>query len=193
MPNESTESKLGRPRDMKLRTQIFEAAFELERSKGYGSVTLSEIAERAQVGRQTIYRWWPTKPDLYLELMLERMNQSAGSVNVQDIDLEVYLRVIFKLIREEIGTMTVGLLMEGLNYPLIDTAIRETLSKRRDLFTRVITRFAGEQHKHFALPITIVVDMLLGAMWYRLLLETGPLDDVFAQELAMVAQGLLQV
>ena len=37
---------------------------ELLAAGGYDALTISEVAARAGVGRQMIYRWWPTKRDL---------------------------------------------------------------------------------------------------------------------------------
>ncbi|MGN0062697.1 MAG: TetR-like C-terminal domain-containing protein, partial [Nocardioides sp.] len=38
--------------------------------KGY-AFTIQAVAARAKVGKQTIYRWWPTKPDLLADCLLE--------------------------------------------------------------------------------------------------------------------------
>jgi AcrR family transcriptional regulator len=40
---------------------ILEAAVDELADKGYGGVTIEAIADRAGVGKSTIYRYWPDK------------------------------------------------------------------------------------------------------------------------------------
>jgi AcrR family transcriptional regulator len=51
----------GRRRNDAARDAILDAAFRLLSTPGREGVTIEAIAAEAGVGRQTIYRWWPTK------------------------------------------------------------------------------------------------------------------------------------
>jgi AcrR family transcriptional regulator len=57
----------GRPRSETSRQAILMAALDLVVEDGYANTTIEGIAARAGVGKQTIYRWWPTKADVVLE------------------------------------------------------------------------------------------------------------------------------
>src|ERR1700721_1177340 len=57
----------GRPRSETSRQAILSAALSLASEDGYAHATIDGIAARAGVGKQTIYRWWPTKADVVLE------------------------------------------------------------------------------------------------------------------------------
>ena len=51
---------------------ILDATGELIRDQGLAATSIDQIAERAGVGKQTIYRWWPNKAALVLAYAQER-------------------------------------------------------------------------------------------------------------------------
>src|SRR5687768_18186494 len=60
----------GRRRSERSHHAILAATRELLLERGYAAVTIEGIAARAGVGKQTIYRWWPSKAALVLESYL---------------------------------------------------------------------------------------------------------------------------
>lgn len=62
--------KPGRPANPQLRKQreeeILQAAAALFAEKGYAPTDLQELAQRLGVGKGTVYRYFPTKQDLFL-------------------------------------------------------------------------------------------------------------------------------
>src|SRR4051794_10677806 len=56
------------------RQAILDAAFELCHERGYAAVTIEGVAARAGVGKQTIYRWWPSKGLLILEAFRDKLD-----------------------------------------------------------------------------------------------------------------------
>src|SRR5215471_15238388 len=55
----------------KLRTRrvIIETAGELFAKKGYGSTTVAEIADAAEISPSTVFKYFPTKADLVFSLV----------------------------------------------------------------------------------------------------------------------------
>jgi AcrR family transcriptional regulator len=62
----------GRPRSQDSRDAILLAATELVVEQGYAATSIEKIAQRAGVGKQTIYRGWPSKGDILLEALARK-------------------------------------------------------------------------------------------------------------------------
>ena len=60
----------GRPRDPRLDDALLDAGLEVIMERGYHAATLTEIARRAGVGTPAIYRRWPTKAKLAIEIVV---------------------------------------------------------------------------------------------------------------------------
>ena len=50
------------------RNRLVEAARELAHEGGYAAVTMHAVADRAEVGRATVYRYFASKDDLLTEV-----------------------------------------------------------------------------------------------------------------------------
>ncbi|GLI27203.1 TetR family transcriptional regulator [Agromyces rhizosphaerae] len=65
------ERRRGAVRSEAAHRSILEATAALFAEKGYDHLTIEGIAARAHVGKQTIYRWWPSKAEVVAECVLE--------------------------------------------------------------------------------------------------------------------------
>ncbi|MEU5524177.1 TetR/AcrR family transcriptional regulator [Streptomyces sp. NPDC047860] len=74
-PNQSAPDATRR--SQRSRRAIYDAALALVAEVGYPKTTIEGIASRAGVGKQTIYRWWPSKADVLLEAFLDLSEQAA--------------------------------------------------------------------------------------------------------------------
>jgi AcrR family transcriptional regulator len=61
----------GRPRRAAVGKAIVDAALELLAERGFQAATIEAIADRAGVGRNTIYRRWPSKEELIVDALQE--------------------------------------------------------------------------------------------------------------------------
>ena len=58
----------GAPRSKKSHDAILAAALSLAEKGGPQALTVEAVAREAKVGKQTIYRWWPTRIELLIEV-----------------------------------------------------------------------------------------------------------------------------
>lgn len=61
----------GRRRSESSRQQIIEATLQGLMEMGFSALTVESIANRAGVSKATIYRWWPNKAWLVMEVLRE--------------------------------------------------------------------------------------------------------------------------
>jgi AcrR family transcriptional regulator len=62
--NDRPERRRGRPRSARAHRAILDAALSLLVEEGYDTMSIEAVAERAGVGKATIYRRWDSKEEL---------------------------------------------------------------------------------------------------------------------------------
>ena len=95
---------------------------------GYAAMTIKGIAERAGVGRQTVYRWWSTKAEILAEAVSYDAPQElqATSTGSPEADLTAYLNALAVfLTRSETGTAYRALLGEAQHDPAVARLIAD--------------------------------------------------------------------
>ncbi|MCV7441573.1 TetR/AcrR family transcriptional regulator [Mycobacterium paraense] len=174
----------GRRRNDAAEQAILRAAAELLGTDGGAQITVSAIAERAGVGKQTIYRWWPSKSAVLLDAMIHRARQVAPAPDTGDLraDLGVFLRSTFAAAPEN-RSLLLGVLREAL----ADSATMDRLSAfaaaRRGELAQILDRARARGQIPPGGPPT-TVDQAFGLLWYRMIFAHAPLDDHAADELA---------
>ena len=84
----------GPKRNMESKGLIIDAAISILETQGYTKFSIEKVARTAGVGKQTIYRWWPTKPELILDVfnsyLLPPIPEYDGTTSLQE-HLKKYL------------------------------------------------------------------------------------------------------
>jgi AcrR family transcriptional regulator len=164
---------------------ILDAAAELLAADGGAPISVAAIADRAGVGKQTIYRWWPSKSAVLLDAMIHRARQVAPAPDSGDLltDLRVFLRSTFAAAPDN-RRLLLGVLREAL----ADDATMERLatftSARRDELAQVLDRARARGQLPAAERPATVVDQAFGLLWYRMIFAHEPLDEDAADQLA---------
>src|SRR5215831_650666 len=73
----NTRPARGRPRSQKARRAVLDAARTIVEKDGYDAATIEAIAERAGVAKTTIYRSWPNRAALIVDLLMEMAGQAV--------------------------------------------------------------------------------------------------------------------
>ncbi|WP_432734559.1 TetR/AcrR family transcriptional regulator [Maridesulfovibrio sp. FT414] len=181
-----TRAKAGRPRSEKSQQAVLDAVCELLDEGGGAALSIEGIAKRAGVGKPTIYRWWPSLADIVLEALLKQADARisipvAGSGQER---LRSLLRKSMISIAEGSGVHLRFLMAEAQKDEGFRQRFREHfVEQRRGVLRSVIEQVQGSGKNASGQSSDLLVDMVFGAMWYRLLTGHGPLNEKFADEL----------
>lgn len=80
----SSASALGRKRDPKLDQRILEVALNILAEKGFDRMTMDMVAARAKSGKATLYRRWPSKPELVRDALIYMSKSSVDIDHLPD-------------------------------------------------------------------------------------------------------------
>ena len=145
------------------------------------------ISRRAGVSKQTLYRWWPTKAAIILEALKEAATviAPAPETGSLDTDLGLFLR---QTVKGAAGTNTrllAALMAEAQRDDSFAQSFQaEFLAVRRQVLREVLERARSRDEIAAWADIDLVVELVFGALWYRILARHEPLDDRFADRLS---------
>jgi AcrR family transcriptional regulator len=119
----------GRPRSERARIAVLHAVDDLLVEVGYAAMTMKGIAERAGVGRQTVYRWWSTKAEILFEAsVIDAASELAPDPQETTAeDLTAYLEAVARFLTvSAAGAAYRALLGEAQHDPAVASLLAAT-------------------------------------------------------------------
>lgn len=187
-----TKPARGRPRSEVSHEAILSAVLDLLKKEGYQGITIEGVARHAGVGKQTIYRWWRCRAEIVLEAYA---NHAASKVPVPDrgsvqADLEEFLTTAFRRLNRVTGSITRGLMADAVLDADFGTILRDVfLVRRRQALGEILRKGVARAELRDDVDIEVVIDMISGPMWYRLMAQHDKLDGAFARKLVRLVLG----
>jgi AcrR family transcriptional regulator len=175
------------PRKTGTARRALAAAAEILRRDGYSRLTIERVAAESGVAKTTIYRHWPTKAALCMELYLEVAGRELRDPDTGDIesDLQHICNTVVRLqMRTVAGPAFIGILAEALSNPKSSGSfLAEFAARRRELTRRVLKRAIHRGEIRAGTDVDLVIDTIGGATTFRLLQRHAPLSRKFADAL----------
>ncbi|REF94525.1 TetR family transcriptional regulator [Asanoa ferruginea] len=193
MADQPTRARPGRKRSEESRQAILAAAADLVVEVGYAGLSIEGIATRSGAGKQTIYRWWPTKADVLLDALATKadLHIPVPDEGSYAADLRAFLVASFALGRNpHVVAVLRALMAEAqINADFGDRFRASFIRRRRDALAVILDRASARGD----LPPTprpgTVADIIFGVIWYRLLTTPDPVDRRLADELVATLAG----
>lgn len=183
----------GRPRSEDARKAIFRSTLKLLQEVGFPELSIEAIAEHADVGKATVYRWWPNKAALVADAFSSSADSElrfpdTGSVRS---DVSTQMKHLVRILRGRRGRIVAALIGGGQSDPELIEAFRDRfmMPRRQEAYgilRRGITR--GELPEN--LDLDLALDTLYGSLYMRFLIrQTGLTEDYVDEVISLVMDG----
>jgi AcrR family transcriptional regulator len=177
----------GRPRSEESRQSILRSTLKLLRQVGgYSDLSIEAVAAEANVGKTTVYRWWPTKAGLVADAFMASAEQElqfpdTGSVKK---DLTLQMRRLIRIFRSKRGKVVAALVAGGQSDPELIEAFRERfLRPRRKQAYQTLQRGIDRGEIPEDTDFDLLLDTLYGPIYFRFLIRHVKLEESFADEI----------
>jgi AcrR family transcriptional regulator len=157
----------GRPRDVDVDRRILAATFRQLIEVGYGALTIEAVAADAGVAKTTIYRRYPTKPELAVAALSVEVPFAPPATDLDARDaLDAFVhQAIAMLIESGVIRILGSLLVEETREPgLLDAFRARILTPRRELVERMLRRGIDRGEIRPDIDPLIVTEMIAGAI-----------------------------
>jgi AcrR family transcriptional regulator len=159
-------------RNEQSRQAILDASIALIGELGYDNVSIEAIARRAGCGKQTIYRWWPSKGAVVLEAATQSLDPVVAFPDTGDIvaDLRGQLMGILDLITTTgFGAAYRGVIAAGQSDPALLDAVYEQIIEPNIKGFGARAALAQERGEMRAdADVQTLRDVLYGVIEYRM-------------------------
>jgi len=199
-PSETTDEN-GHLVSSDRKDDIITAAIELFRGKGYDTISITDIAERASISKATFYKHFSCKEDLFYECadrVFENIdNEYRATLGEKDIIERFILRgtLFFKKHRHMIDMLNVARGTSGAASP-----------RNREKAARIMANLIApiwedieegiRQGVFRTMSTHAVAHMLMGAAEYGIYYcegkSTAEIDQFVRQSVALIMQGLIK-
>jgi AcrR family transcriptional regulator len=163
-----------------------DAVYELLKMKRARDLTMDAIAKRANVGKPTLYKWWPSKAALIMAMFhgrIDRRSEAPVAATAEEA-IRTKMRRLIREVNGLFGRVVADLIAEGQSDPAILQEFCELHSSlRRASAVADIER--GKLAGEFSTDTNaeLLVDAIFGPVYYRLLLRFAPLTEKYGNEL----------
>lgn len=183
-----------RKRGVALEQAILEAAWAELSEVGYTSFAVEGVAARARTGKASIYRRWPTKQELVMDAMLERMPtaEQCGLVPLLDDSVTTAEALhgvacsIAAVITSPAGDVMRAIKCEALGDPKLAQLIDDRFqAPRRAAMLALLQRGVARGEVRPGAVTALVADVLPAVLTHRVILQR---EAVKQQDIAAIME-----
>lgn len=190
-PSKQRRSRPG-GRSARVRTKVLTAALDAVAETGYDAMSIEGVAAAAGVHKTTVYRRWPSKAQLVIDALLQR---SQNEISVPDTgslagDLGALGHAVAASLRTtEAQRFARSLVAAAAASPELAREAEAFWAERVRQNRIIIERATDRGEASTSADAGLLIEMLLGALWFRMLFAGEPPDDSTVRQVADVIAG----
>jgi AcrR family transcriptional regulator len=192
-----TSRSVGRPRSIRADEAILAATIEVLAERGVRGLSVDEVAARAHAGKDTIYRRWPTRAQLVHDALARSAAEGVpipDTGSVED-DLVEYLDAVARFLSDSpFGRIAASVIGAAIEDAALADAAQAFWVERRAVAGSILERAIARGDLPSGGPVDLVVELLVGPIYYRWLVMHEPTDIDRAREIVrriVLSQRLL--
>lgn len=192
--SERSRRSIGARRNPETEQAILEAAEAIMAEDGIAGFSIEAVAKRARAGKPTIYKWWPGKTALLLDVYQRHkpalVHTDTGTV---EGDVFAFLTGVFAHWGDTgAGQVFRFVIAEAQRDDAAAAALADYAAERRVQSGAIFQRGIARGELSADIDVGLCADMLAGFIWQRLLtgrIERGP--SQLRQVARQMVRGLL--
>lgn len=194
MTKTQSRRSIGSVRNPAAEDAILDAATAILAEGGYAAFSIEAVARRAKAGKPTIYRWWPSKAHLLLDVYA-RLKESMQDVDTGTLegDLAGFLTNLTTFWQGQSGSVFRSLVAEAQTDPVAADALAAYSDGRVVHTAALIERAKARGELRDDVDSHAASDLLSAFAWKLALI--GRLEDPehrIPQIAAIMARGMLK-
>jgi len=175
-----------RKRGAALEDAILEAAFAELSEAGYTAFSVEGVAARARTGKASIYRRWPTKQEMVMDALLQRVptpEQCGITLDIEDSVTTVdalygVARAIATVITSPAGDAMRAIKCEALSDPELARMIDDRFqAPRREAMIGLLRRGVERGEVRPGAVTMLVADVIPAILTHRVIMQREPLTE----------------
>lgn len=183
-------TSIGSRRNPEAEAAVLAAARDLISEKGYAGFSVDEVARRAGAGKTTIYRWYPTKADLFIAIYTAERSAFVPVPDTGNLveELVQYTTSLWRFwASHPAGAALRGLIAEAQGTTEALNALRDRFLPERTADVRRMLTSAAARGELRSEEVDDKVSLWVGFSWFKLLVGELHRENVIQSVMMQIA------
>ena len=192
MTKEQRRKSIGPARSQASAEAILMAAEQVLMDNGYGRFTIDEVARKARAGKPTIYKWWPNKTVLLLDVYLRQKSIIFQNTGDFEDDLVAFIDAILTNWRETpSGQIFRSIIAEAQSDKVSRATLTKFAAERRAETSFLIMQGLNRGDIRSSIDPLRAAGWIGAYLWYQLLTDRLSLSAIeIREDVEILVKGL---